>query len=91
MAVTSVIPASNKFSESMINGYLSDFAAAQEADNETMRAVKNHFKRPAGLIAISHTGFLRNSNTAALLSIPERLYLERRNSSLKITMANLLR
>lgn len=57
MAVTSVIPASNKFSESMINGYLSDFAAAQEADNETMRAVKNHFKRPAGLIAISHTGF----------------------------------
>lgn len=57
MAVTSVIPASNKFSESMINGYLSDFAAAQEADNETMRAVKNHFKRPAGLTAISHTGF----------------------------------
>lgn len=57
MAVTSVIPASNKFSESVINGYLSDFAAAQDADNETMRAVKNYFKRPAGLIAISHTGF----------------------------------
>lgn len=57
MAVTSVIPASNQFSENLINGYLSDFAAAQAADNETMRAVKNYFMRPAGMIAISHTGF----------------------------------
>ncbi len=57
MAVTSVIPASNQFPEPLINGYLSDFAAAQAADNETMRAVKNYFMRPAGMIAISHTGF----------------------------------
>lgn len=57
MAVTSVIPVAGDMSENEINGLLSDFAAAQAADNETMRAVKNYFKRPAGKPAAGHTGF----------------------------------
>lgn len=57
MAVTSVIPAETDLSDNEIKGILSDFAAAQSADNETMRAIKNHFMRPGGMIAVSKTGF----------------------------------
>lgn len=57
MAVSEVIPAGNQYSEEILNGILSDFAAAQAADNETMRAVKNYFKRPSGMIPVAHTGF----------------------------------
>ena len=57
MAVSSVIPVVSDMSEDEINGILSDFAAAQAADNVTMRAIKNKFMRPAGKTAIGHTGF----------------------------------
>lgn len=57
MQVTDVVQADNSFSDDELNGILSDFAAAQSADNETMRAMKNYFKRPAGNAAIAHTGF----------------------------------
>ncbi len=57
MEVNSVIPANENISEDDVKGLLSDFAAAQSADNETMRAIKNYFKRPAGQPVISHTGF----------------------------------
>lgn len=57
MAVDSVIPADKSISVEAINGIISDFAAAQSADNETMRAIKNHFMRPGGMVPISKTGF----------------------------------
>ena len=57
MQVNSVVPVGTDVVEDEIKGLLSDFAAAQAADNETMRAVKNYFKRPAGQTVLSHTGF----------------------------------
>ena len=57
MQVMDLIPAYSDYPIEEINGLLSDFAAAQAADNETMRAIKNYFKRPAGKSAVSHTGF----------------------------------
>ncbi len=57
MQVHSVVPANESITEDDIKGLISDFAAAQSADNETMRAVKNYFKRPAGQNVLSHSGF----------------------------------
>ena len=57
MQVDSVIPANDNISVDELGGIISDFASAQAADNETMRAVKNFFKRPAGQVVLSHTGF----------------------------------
>ncbi|EWM54037.1 cation-translocating P-type ATPase [Ruminococcus flavefaciens] len=57
MTVSDVIRASEEYSEDTVLGLLSDFAAAQDADNQTMNALKKHFHRPAGRIAISTTGF----------------------------------
>ena len=57
MQVHSVVPADESITEDDIKGLISDFAAAQSADNETMRAVKNYFKRPAGQNVLSHSGF----------------------------------
>lgn len=56
MSVSSVIPVGDK-TVSDLNVLLSDFCAAQDADNETMRSMKNYFVRPSGLPVISHTGF----------------------------------
>jgi len=57
MSVTSVVPASDEYDIDSMQGLISDFAAAQDADNQTMEAIKNHFHRPAGRAAISTTGF----------------------------------
>ena len=40
-----------------LNTLVSDFAAAQSADNTTMTAVKNYFCSPSGHKAVSFTGF----------------------------------
>lgn len=85
MAVSSVIPAGMQYSQEMINGILSDFAAAQAADNETMRAVKNYFKRPSGMIPVAHTGFSSEfkyssvtfENGAYILGAPDFILGER--------------
>lgn len=57
MAVSNMIPAEKQYSTDMINSLLSDFAAAQAADNETMRAMKNYFRHPAGHTPLARTGF----------------------------------
>ena len=57
MTVADVVSASDEYADDMIQGLLSDFAAAQESDNQTMTAMKGHFHRPAGRTAISTTGF----------------------------------
>ncbi|SHM58350.1 cation-transporting ATPase E [Ruminococcus flavefaciens] len=57
MSVTAVVPASDEYDIDSMQGLISDFAAAQDADNQTMEAIKNHFHRPAGRSAVSITGF----------------------------------
>jgi len=57
MSVSAVVRASDDYDDDVIQGLLSDFAAAQDSDNETMAAVKNHFHRPAGRTVVSTTGF----------------------------------
>ena len=57
MSVTAVVPASDEYDIDSIQGLISDFAAAQDSDNQTMAAIKNHFHRPAGRAALSITGF----------------------------------
>ncbi|SEH65653.1 cation-transporting ATPase E [Ruminococcus flavefaciens] len=57
MSVTAVVPASDEYDIDSIQGLISDFAAAQDSDNQTMAAIKNHFHRPAGRAAVSITGF----------------------------------
>ncbi|MCR5729657.1 MAG: HAD-IC family P-type ATPase [Ruminococcus sp.] len=57
MSVNRLLQVDDSLSEDELQGILSDFAAAQSADNETMRAMKNYFKRPAGEPALTHTGF----------------------------------
>ncbi len=57
MSVTAVVPASDEYDIDSIQGLISDFAAAQDSDNQTMEAIKNHFHRPAGRAAVSITGF----------------------------------
>ena len=57
MSVSEMIPASSEIPEEAVYELMSDFAAAQNYDNETMTAVKNYFNRPSGLVALSSTGF----------------------------------
>ena len=57
MSVSSIIPASGDIPESTVYELISDFAAAQSYDNETMTAIKNYFNRPSGLYAVGSTGF----------------------------------
>lgn len=84
MQVTSVVPVARELSDERINGMLSDFAAAQAADNETMRAVKSYFMRPSGWTALSHTGFSSEfkyssvvfENGAYVLGAPEFILRE---------------
>ena len=57
MSVSSIIPASRDIPESTVYELISDFAAAQSYDNETMTAIKNYFNRPSGLYAVGSTGF----------------------------------
>lgn len=55
MSVVSVIPANVPKDELL--PLISDFASAQAADNATMTAVKNYFRRPTGQRIRSYTGF----------------------------------
>ncbi|WP_295072170.1 cation-translocating P-type ATPase [Ruminococcus sp.] len=57
MSVTAVVPATEEYDIDSVQGLISDFAAAQDSDNQTMEAIKNHFHRPAGRAALSITGF----------------------------------
>lgn len=57
MSVSSIVPANNDFPEEAVFELVSDFAAVQNYDNETMTAIKNYFNRPTGMYAASMTGF----------------------------------
>ena len=57
MSVSAVVNAEEGEDNDRIQGLLSDFAAAQDSDNETMAAIKSHFHCPAGRSAIAATGF----------------------------------
>ena len=57
MSVSELVKVSDDYTEENIRGLLSDFAASQDADNQTMAAVKNHFHSPTGRRAVSTTGF----------------------------------
>ena len=57
MSVSDIVCVSDEYSEGTISGLLSDFAAAQDSDNQTMAAVKNYFHSPTGKIATATTGF----------------------------------
>ena len=57
MSVSKVVPAKDGMTEDAINGLISDFAAAQDADNETMSAIKGHFCEPTGELPVNITGF----------------------------------
>lgn len=57
MSVSEVIPVTNDISEGEIHGLISDFASAQDSDNETMASLKNYFRTPAGRKVIGRTGF----------------------------------
>ncbi len=57
MSVNSIIPIDDSFTEDRLTSLVSDFAAAQSADNATMLAIKNHFNSPSGQAIRSFTGF----------------------------------
>ncbi|MDE5557292.1 MAG: HAD-IC family P-type ATPase [Ruminococcus sp.] len=57
MSVAEVIPVTNDISDGELHGLISDFASAQDSDNETMASLKNYFRTPAGRNAIGRTGF----------------------------------
>jgi len=57
MSVSKVVPADEGMTEDVLNGLISDFAAAQDADNETMSAIKGHFCEPTGELPVNITGF----------------------------------
>ena len=54
--VQAAVPA-KRYSEAELNSLMSDFAAAQSADNITMGAVKEFFKVPGGRKSIGVSGF----------------------------------
>ncbi len=55
MSVEAVIPVACE--ESELISRISDFAAAQSADNATMTAIKSYFRSPTGQKILSFTGF----------------------------------
>lgn len=57
MSISAVVKADESDDDDRIDGLISDFAAAQDSDNETMAAVKNHFHSPSGRTAVAATGF----------------------------------
>lgn len=57
MSVADVIPVVKDVSDGELHGLVSDFAAAQDSDNETMASLKNYFKTPAGRKVTGRTGF----------------------------------
>lgn len=57
MSVSNVVHVSNDYNDEIVRGLLSDFAAAQDSDNQTMAAVKNYFHSPTGRAATTTTGF----------------------------------
>lgn len=57
MSVSNVVHVSNDYNDEIVRGLLSDFAAAQDSDNQTMAAVKNYFHSPTGRLATTTTGF----------------------------------
>lgn len=57
MSVSQTIPIAENVGDEKIHGLISDFAAAQNSDNETMAAVKNYFRSPTGRLPVDITGF----------------------------------
>lgn len=57
MSVSNLVHVSNEYHDEMVRGLLSDFAAAQDSDNQTMAAIKNYFHSPTGRLATATTGF----------------------------------
>ena len=57
MSVSNLVQVSNEYHDEMVRGLLSDFAAAQDSDNQTMAAIKNYFHSPTGRLATATTGF----------------------------------
>lgn len=57
MSVTQMHPCGENADIAEIQGLVSDFAAAQDSDNETMVAVKNYFREPTGALPLKVTGF----------------------------------
>ena len=57
MSVANVHPCTEETNEENLHGLVSDFAAAQDSDNETIAAVKNYFRQPTGALPKSVTGF----------------------------------
>ncbi len=57
MSVTQMHPCGENADIAEIQGLVSDFAAAQDSDNETMAAVKNYFREPTGALPLKVTGF----------------------------------
>ena len=57
MCVNSVLPIDSKINDEELNSLISDFAAAQSADNATILAIKNYFNTPTGQTIKSFTGF----------------------------------
>lgn len=79
MSVITSIPVTDAMSEQELDGLISDFAAAQSADNATMLAVKNRYCNPSGQEIRSFTGFSAEfkysstvlANGAYVLGAPE--------------------
>jgi len=57
MSIDSVMPLDEACDEGELFGILSDFAAAQTADNITMETMQAHFTKPTGRKATSISGF----------------------------------
>ena len=57
MSVSGIVPLGSELTDEELTGLLSDFVAAQSADNATMAAMKNRFCTPAGRQLMSETGF----------------------------------
>jgi cation-transporting ATPase E len=57
MKVSGIVPIGEGEDESVLEGMLGDFAAAQSRDNITMAAMQDYFRNPSGAKAVSLTGF----------------------------------
>lgn len=94
MSVISVIP--NNISQEELIRLISDFAAAQSADNATMIAVKNYFTSPSGQRIKSYSGFsseFKYSGTvlesgAYVLGAPESVLKEKAEPFAKMIEEN---
>ncbi len=57
MSISQLIPIAENVGKDKMEELVSDFAAAQDSDNETMAAVKNCFRSPTGKLPTNITGF----------------------------------